>query len=181
MLRDAVNLLVIITAMAGAGCGSIYELYAPPGANVNAPRTGYENPDRYKVSSSEYPQYRANRPFAPPPPREGNWTSRTGMVEILPSDTWIVTHRVGDRLAIYSESYQARQRKFLSGKDSFVGPYLYHLLIDASGRINRGWLVLKNPQVVVADSDRYENMDPALRASEGWPDEPLFEAVQTRH
>jgi hypothetical protein len=102
------------------------------------------------------------------------------MVDILPSDTWHVTHRIGDRLVIYSESYQARQRKSVSGRESFIGPYLYHLFVDASGRVNRGWLVLKNPQVVVGSADRQVIINPQLRVSAGWPEEPLFEAISPR-
>jgi hypothetical protein len=177
MLPDAAKLIAVLLAAASAACGTVYELYAPPGAIVNPPRTDYENPDRFKVTSSAYPLYRAKQSFAPPVPREGNWTSRTGMVEIFPSDIWVVTHRVGDRLVIYSETYQARQRKFLSGKDGFVGPYLYHLLVEPDGRVNRGWFILRNPQIVVATRDRYINLNLELRSTVGWPNEPLFEVI----
>lgn len=97
------------------------------------------------------------------------------MTDILPADVWIVTHRVGERLVIYSESYQARQGKYLSGRDDFVSPYLYHLFIDSRGRVDRGWLILKNPKTVAFASNRYVLIDPKQRETPGWPDEPLFE------
>ena len=42
-----------IAMLAGAAmvsCGTVYELYAPPGATVHSPQIGnYENPDKYRV------------------------------------------------------------------------------------------------------------------------------------
>ena len=178
LLRAARELAALSLAVfCLSGCSNVYELYAPAGSQIIHATGKYEDPEQYRVKSDLYPRYHSKRSFTPPPPHLGSWISREGMADILPSDIWIVTHRIDDRLAIYSESYQSRQRKFLSGKENFIGPDLYHLLIDINNLTNHGWLVLRNPRVVIATSDRYEKMDPKLRESEGWPDESVFEAT----
>ncbi len=153
------------------GCSSVYELYAPPGANFNPPRQGlYEDPDKYKVSSSENIRYRTKSTFSPPRWRYGNMVSSTEMPDILPSDIWVVTHRFRDRLIIYSATYQARQTANTS--------YQYHLFIDSSGRVNSGWLLLHNPKAVLLARDRFTIMDPKQSETDGWPDEILFVEVK---
>jgi len=97
------------------------------------------------------------------------------MVEIRPDDVWQVTHRIGSRLAVYSEAYQLRQRQYLATANRFAASYLYHVLIDEAGRVQQGWLLLKNPQAVVSATDRHEDLDLDLRSTADWPSEPLFE------
>ena len=54
------------------------------------------------------------------------------------------------------------------------GNYLYSLLIDTDGRVNKGWLLLSDPKYVVLASERMTIMDPSIRDTDGWPEEPLF-------
>lgn len=158
-----------------AGCGSLYELYAVPGTTVNPPLTGYQDPDRYKVEPSAYPRFRAKREFMPPAPRLGEFTFSTKMVAITPADIWTVTHRAGERLVVYSNSYQERLRKNAPPREEIVGPYLFHLFIAPDGTVDRGWLLLRNPKTFIFANDRHVPIDPVLSASSGWPQEPLFE------
>ena len=154
-----------------ASCGSVYDLYAPVGANINSPRTGnYENPDKYRVLESERKIYVATKTFSPPKPRRETLTLNISMVDIEAGDVWVVTHRVQNRLVIFSTQYQARQERALSGR----GNYLYSLLIDSDGRVNSGWFLLRDPRLVVLASERMTIMDPSIRATDGWPEEPVF-------
>ena len=163
-----------IAMLAGAAmvsCGTVYELYAPPGATVHPPQIGnYENPDKYRVPESERKTYVATKTFSPPRPREGSWTSKSAMADIEPGDVWSVTHRVQSRLVVFSVQYQARQKQLLAGK----GNYLYSLLIDTDGRVNKGWLLLRDPKLVVLASERMTIMDPSIRDTDGWPSVPVF-------
>lgn len=165
----------LATAMlAGAAmvsCGTVYELYAPPGATVHPPQRGnYENPDNYRVPVSDHVTYVATKTFSPPLPREGSWTSKSALADIKAGDVWSVTHRVQGRLVIFSVQYQARQKQVLAGK----GNYLYSLLIDTDGRVNKGWLLLRDPRLVVLASERMTIMDPSIRDTNGWPTELVF-------
>ncbi|HET8941108.1 MAG TPA: hypothetical protein VFN13_03890 [Rudaea sp.] len=173
-----------------AGCGSTDVLYTRDHSPVALPpRVGhYENPDNYRVDPSAYPRYAAKYNFAPPKPREGTWTAKVTNTEILVTDIWHVTHKVGDRLIAFSDAYQKRQCDWiltfgkLAGafKEPFGGPcianYLYSLYVFPDGRID-GWMLLDNPGRVALSKDRYTVMDPALREGPGWPEQPLFEAL----
>ena len=154
-----------------ASCGSVYDLYAPVGANINSPRTGnYENPDKYRVLESERKVYVATKTFSPPKPRNETLTLNIPMVDIEAGDVWVVTHRVQNRLVIFSAQYQARQERALSGRTNF----LYSLFVDSDGRVNKGWLLLRDPSLVVLASERMKIMDPSVSATDGWPEEPVF-------
>jgi predicted small lipoprotein YifL len=169
--RVAKRLVLAMLIVAVASCGTIYELYAPPGATIHPPRTdNYENPDKYKVPESERRVFVALKSFSPPSPREGVWRSRYSMVDVLASEEWIVTHQINGRLVIFSAKYQARQERFVSGGTT----YLYCLLIDPDGRVNKGWFLLRDPKYVVLASERMTIMDPSIRDTEGWPAESAF-------
>ena len=172
-----VRLLVLLVAVcATSACELLYRMYAPPGVGfVSLPAGKFDNPDSYKVSPASHPEYRAKFRFSPPSPRIGSWRSRDAMVEIRPDDTWRVTHRIGGRWVVFSESYQLRQRQFLATANRFASPHVYHLLIDDAGRVSQGWLLLKSPLALISDTGRYENLDLDLRSTSGWPSEPLFE------
>ena len=154
-----------------ASCGSVYDLYAPVGANINSPRTGnYENPDKYRLPESERKIYVATKTFRPPKPRYETLTLNIPMVDIVAGDVWVVTHRVQNRLVIFSAQYQARQKRALSGREN----YLFSLFIDSDGRVNKGWLLLRDPRLAVLASERMTIMDPSVSATDGWPEEPVF-------
>jgi hypothetical protein len=89
--------------------------------------------------------------------------SRCDGAEIRPDDSWRVTHRIGGRWVVFSESYQLRQRQFLATANRFASPHVYHLLIDERGSSIAGWLLLKSPLAVISDTGRYENLDLDLR------------------
>lgn len=130
----------------------------------------FENPDRYKVAASDQTNYVATKSFSTPLPREGAWISKTPTVDIEAGETWTVTHRVKNRLIIFSEKFQMRQERVSPGKSN----YLYSLIIDSDGRINKGWFLLRDPKYVVLASERMTIMDPSIRDTEGWPTEPVF-------
>lgn len=164
-------LTAAIFALAMSSCATVYELYAPPGANVNPPIAGnYENPDKYRVAESERKTYVAIKTFNPPPPQRGASISNGPLSTIEVGDIWTVTHRVESRLVIFSQQYQARQERASPRQSN----YLYHLYIDPDGRINKGWLLLRDPKYVVLASERMTVMDPSIRDTDGWPDEPVF-------
>lgn len=185
MLQDIVKLIAVIGVFTVTACGTAYELFAPPGANINPPKQGYEDPDGYRVDSSSYPSYAANRDYSPPRPRYAESTSRTQAVEIKQTDLWRVTHRVGALLVVYSDRYQQRQCEYLLSQGKSMGAlrtpfggvcqadYLYHLLITPEGRA-KGWFRLHSPERVIFSRDRYVVMDPASRMSLDWPEEVLF-------
>ena len=165
-------ILALVLSMCTISCGTVYELYAPPGATINPPQSGkYENPDVYLVPSQERKIYVATKAFSPPNPRRQALTLGIIMVDVEVGETWKVTHKIKDRLVIHSAQYQARQERSLSGK----GNYLYCLLIAEDGRINKGWFLLRDPKIVVLASERMTIMDPSIRDTEGWPDFPVFQ------
>lgn len=162
-------LILIFVVLSLVSCGAAYQLYAPPNATLHTALPGnYENPDLYRVTYIA--RYSSVLALKPPSPRYKNLNFREPMASIEPSDIWTVTHQINGRLIIFSQQYQARQEKVLSGKTND----LYSLLIDADGRVNKGWFLFKNPRIVVLKSERMEIMDPSIRDSDGWPDEPLF-------
>lgn len=168
----ASKLAIAMLGTSMISCGTVYELYAPPGATIHRPQSGnYENPDKYRVPESERKTYVSTKTFSPPLPRRGSFIYEGVLANIEVGDVWVVTHRVQGRLVIFSAQYQARQERILAGK----GNYLYSLFIDTEGRVNKGWLLLRDPRLVVLASERMTIMDPSIRDTNGWPTEPLFE------
>lgn len=152
-------------------CSAVYPLYAPPGSTVNSSRQdNFENPDKYRVSDAERKIYIATKTFSAPQPKRGASISKGALADVQAGDVWVVTHIVQGRLIIFSEQFQARQERVLSGK----GNYLYSLIIDPDGRVNKGWFLLRDPKYVVLASERMTTMDPSIRDTEGWPTEPVF-------
>ena len=176
-LRNIFSLVVskfvisVLPSVSLVSCGTVYELYAPPGANLNTSLQGkYENPDKYRVPDAERKTYIASKTFSPPQARRAAVNYGHAMADVQAGDVWVVTHRVQERLIIFSTQFQARQERALSGK----GNYLYCLIIDPDGRINKGWFFLRDPKYVVLASERMTIMDPSIRDTDGWPTEPVF-------
>lgn len=181
---------LLLVACMFAGCSSTNVYYAAGQAPVTIPaREGnYENPDNYRVATDDYPSYIAKYTFDSPPPRQGTFVSKIPNIEILPMEIWRVTHKVGNKLLIFSDAYQDRQCNHLLEYGTSSGAfkdllsrrcsadYLYHLIVFPDGRVD-GWMLLRNPAGVAFSKDRYTLMDPGLRAGPGWPDQPLFEPV----
>lgn len=173
IFNRVVKKLAIAMVLCGAlvSCGTVYQLYAPPGANVNSSLPGrYENPDNYRVAVPDQIKYVATKTFSTPSPRRGALVLKTVTVDVEAGDVWTLTHRVKDRLIIFSEAFQKRQVR-LSPRES---NYLYHLIIDVDGRVNKGWFLLRDPKYVVLASERMTIMDPSIRDTDGWPTEPVF-------
>lgn len=183
--------LLLAFAYAATGCSEGPYVYTRAHGLVPLPpREGnYENPDKYKVVPSTYPTYVVKYNYAPPRPREGTWTAKVNSTRILTSDVWHVTHKVGNRLIVFSNAYQKRQCDWLltfgklagAFKEPFGGPcianYLYSLYIFPDGRVD-GWMLLDNPNRVALSKDRYTIMDPALREGSGWPEKPLLKKIR---
>ena len=104
-------------------------------------------------------------------------------VDILPEDVWRVTHRVGNRLLIYSEEYQEREcRRVTERAKRFGGmgsagridrngkchslPALYHIFINEEGEVVGGWTLLNNRNHRVVLEPESPN--------DGWGPQPLF-------
>ena len=91
------------------------------------------------------------------------------MVDILPTDEWVVRHTVGDLLVISSDAYDARQREALRR----IGPgadsnYIHGIFITADGRVAGGWMLLKNPRSVILASERRTYLAPSPWGNKGW-------------
>ena len=119
---------------------------------------------------------------------------RVQPVDILPDDVWQVTHRVGDRLLIYSEAYEERECRRVTEHAKRYGAAgdagrmdrngkchwlldLYHVFINQQGDVAGGWKLLRNPERVVFSSDRRVLLEPD-GAAEGWGPQPLFVKTQ---
>jgi hypothetical protein len=117
-------------------------------------------------------------------------------VEILPEDVWQVTHRIGERLLIYSQDYEERECRRITERAKRVGlegdagridrngkchwlRHLYHVFINAQGDVVGGWKLLYNPEVVVFASDRRVLLE-AEGSTEGWGPQPLFLKAQDK-
>lgn len=188
----AISSIALLLTFVGAtaGCGSTDYLYVKGHAPIPIPprSRNYENPDKYLVKSVGYPTYVAKYDFAPPKPRDRNWVSSTSNVEILTTDVWHVTHKFGNRLLIFSNTYQDRQCNYLVSLGRAHGAFksllggrcvadnLYELYISGAGKVI-GWMFLKDPEKVAFSKDRYTIMDPARRKGPGWPKQPLFAPV----
>lgn len=191
LVRSGCGLLLGLMC-AATGCSSDRVLYVRGHAPIALPsRPGnYENPDNYRVNSSEYPSYAAKYNFSPPKPHDGKWVSRTNDVKILTTDIWQVTHKIGDTLILFSKSYQDRQCDYLLtlGRNSgaFKSPLgggcnadnLYEIYASPDGRVI-GWLLLNNTAPSWS-KERYTIMAPASRESLGWPKQSLFAPVHQR-
>lgn len=173
IFNRAFTKLAMFTALCGTlvSCGTVYELYAPPGANVHSSMPGkYENPDNYRVAALDRVNYVATKSFSTPSPRRGTLVLKTATADVEAGDVWTLTHRVKDRLIIFSETFQKRQVRRSPGESN----YLYHLIIDADGHVNKGWFLLRDPKFVVLASERMTIMDTSIRDTDGWPAEPVF-------
>jgi len=112
VVQVAKRFVFICVALIGlVSCGTVYELYAPPNSTIHRGIEGnYENPDRYLIPESARKTYVATKAFEAPSPREQAWISRISMADIGVGETWITTHRIGNRFVIFSSKYQARQK-----------------------------------------------------------------------
>ena len=178
--RCSLCLLVLVAlATSLSGC---YELYAPPGVKViQESRKDYVDPDAYQVKSNEFPTYKVKQIITDPPRQSSNNKSSGWlMVEILPSDTWKVTHVYKKYRLLFSEDYQKRQVDLLEKLDAKQRNdiYLFHLPIDADGRVQGGWVPLKNLKVVVFKGDRRQILNPEYWKNPEWTSEPLFFPTQ---
>ena len=158
----------------------------PPGVDVVTPgSTGYVNPDDFRVNSDAYPSYRAVRRVGDiDAPRSPNFAFRLAPIEV--TDVWRVTHRIGDRLLIYSTDYENRECVLLQrtaigldkgGRgffDSRCIPHrLFEIFIRADGTVAGGWQTLYNSERVIFASDRLIRFNPPNNV-EDWGLQPLF-------
>jgi len=178
------RLLRVIFGVCCVGTAGCYEVLPPPHVKtVAAPdELRLINPDEFRVNSDSYPEYVAVSRVEEPP---AVFRYRTAPIE--PTDSWRVTHRIGERLLIYSEQYEQRQCQYEITQATAPGdvgridrhgqcrsaPYLYYLFITADGEV-RGWKLLKNPQRVVLARDRRLSPDAEEGTSDGWGRQPLF-------
>lgn len=86
------HLIVFLSFLVLQGC---FPVIPPPGAKLAALLSDIENPDTYRVDPATYPTFKVKHRFDPP-----QWKNPGGegfpMVSIEPTDTWRVTHKVGD-------------------------------------------------------------------------------------
>jgi len=183
------TLITVLTAALLVGCvGMADYLGPPPGANDARPI----DPETVRVDAANYPKYHVATQSSPPP-----WTSeydpdvhsRLPMVDILPTDEWIVRHKVGELFLIVSDSYTQRQCASLlpegPGSGCFKSPfsghlssdYLYGVFIAPDGRVSGGWKLLHNPKKVALASDRRTYLVPSPWGNKGW-EGIHFQAVQ---
>jgi hypothetical protein len=174
-------LIVVMATAVGCGTSMSDHRGAPPGA------TGVAavpiDPEAARLDSRLYPRFRISKVVTPPrwtSPYNKDFKSRYPMVDILPSDEWVVRHKVGDSYLIVSAAYDERQCKSLlahgPGAGCFKSPfgdryhsdYLYAVFITPDGRPAGGWKLLKNPEQVVLSSERRIHMSPSPWGNEGW-------------
>ena len=183
------RLFVFLSFLVLQGC---FPVIPPPGATFATLPANIENPDAYRVDSASYPTFKVKQRFDPP-----RWKSPGGegfpMASIEPTDTWRVTHKVGDLFLIYSDTYNDRQCRSLveygPGAGGFVRPwgsrchshYLHHISVSRDGTVrsgkNGGWMLLYNPEKFIFSRDRYINLqiDPATPPD--WGPQPLFKPI----
>jgi len=131
------------------------------------------DPESFRVDSKNFPRYRLTHAFEPPrwtSEYDQSFTSRHPMVEILPSDEWIVRHQIGDLLLISCAAYDQRQWKLLKAAEPGAGAkdYLYTIFIDREGRVAGGWMLLHNPERVIFSADRKTFLTPIPWGNKGW-------------
>jgi hypothetical protein len=165
------------------GCAtSMSDHLGPPPSATGEAATPID-PETTKVDSQVFPKFRVAQAVTPPrwtSPYDKNFKSRYPMVDILPSDEWVVRHRVGNSFLIVSPTYDERQCKSLLARgpgagcfksslgDRYHSDYLYGIFITPDGRIAGGWKLLKNPERVVLSSERRTHLSPSPWGNEGW-------------
>lgn len=124
-------------------------------------------PDDFRVDPALYPKYRAIQDFQPP-----NLLLNAPylkMPAISTDDIWIVRHKVGNYLWIYSEQYEAR---VCGGKRcNRVGQN--EISIYPNGRVCC-WIQIKDPKYTVLRGDRAVRVEADPRYDPDWGDGPLF-------
>lgn len=169
------KLAACITAFSAlVACGPVYNLYAPPGATIHSSLgRNYSHPDEFLYKGMPTISFRAKQDFRPPEPWYLGRKQSRPMADILASDQWVVTHRIGSEYLAYSESFQSRQAKL---RDKFGAPYLFYLVIDGSGTVS-GWQTLLDPKIV-SKSERMTVMSvDAIRGGD-WSVAPAFDRLQ---
>jgi len=178
---------ILLVVLFLPGCAIPFHIAAPGVKPVTRPMN-IEDPDKYRVDSAIYPAFRIKARFEPPRWKAGAGESKYPMVSIEPTDTWRVTHQVGDVFLIYSDTYNDRQCRMLAAIEpngmagGFIGrwgstchsDHLYHIPITLDGTVRNGWKLLYNPKRFGFARDRYINMqiDPATPSD--WGPQPLF-------
>lgn len=173
------------------GC---FPVIPPPGATLAALPANIENPDAYRVDSAIYPTFKVKQRFDPPRWRSPGVESKYPMISIEPTDIWKVTHKVGDVLLIYSDTYNDRQCRLLVKYGRGAGGsipvwgskchshYLYHIPVSHDGTVRNGgdggWKLLYNPEKFIFSRDRYINMQIDPTTPPDWGPQPLFEPTQ---
>lgn len=151
----------------------------PPGATGEW--TKPIDPEAVKVDSHLFPKYRVFSVTEPPrwvSEYKPDFSSRFPMVQILPSDEWVVRHTVNNLFLIESKSYNQRQNDSLRefGPGSGAGDYLYTIFITKEGLVTGGWKLLHNPKRVILSSDRRTFFSPPPWGNKGW-EEIKFEKM----
>ncbi|MBZ0068271.1 MAG: hypothetical protein K8F26_05580 [Thiobacillus sp.] len=148
----------------------------------------YGDPEDYRVDPRLYPKYRAVSDFQPP-----DWVENSEndpdlkMPKITVDCVWEVRYRVGERLWIFCEDYEAKlderacnyTRGFLRGSTaSCVERSVTGISIFEDGRVEAGWRGIKNPKHVFLKGDRAIPLSPDPRYDLSWGNAPLFEAIK---
>jgi len=180
-----VRRLLLAISIILSGCYGMADYRsAPRGALEYGSGSTPVDPDELRVASNSYPKYRVSEPVTPPRWRydfDASKESDTPMLDILPSDEWLVTHRFQNLYLIQSESYTDRQCHFLAkmGPGNYGGHVglfsskcqsnsLYAIFIRADGQVSGGWKLLKNPKIVILRSDRRTHFVPSPERNKGW-------------
>ena len=163
------HIAILIAALFLSGClGMADYLGPPPGADGSNARP--VDPEAVKVDPSKFSRYRVRSPVSPP-----KWVSQYNpelnsgypMVDILPSDEWLVRHEAGNLLLVISESYNRRQCQ-AQATYKFLTCYLYTIYLTKEGVVSGGWKLLRDPKSVVQSSERRTFMVPSPWGNSGW-------------
>jgi len=91
---------------------------------------------------------------------------------------WEVRHRVGERLWVYSEKYEAVYDKQTCETKHCYGRSVIEISIFEDGRVEAGWRGVKNPKYVFLKGDRAIPLNPDSRYDLPWGNDPLFEIIR---
>lgn len=176
MSMQVVTRYFVILCLALSGCA------APTNVNKRVGLQRHQDPEQFAVDSKHYPIYRIEESIYRPPPvmLEGNALSvNAPREEILATDIWKVTYVCNDHYYIFSDDHQTRREKLIKSSSSYnviADFYLYHLLIDKTGKVI-GWVPFKNKKNVVLRGDRGVVFDPEYWRNPEWEKLPSLKPI----